>query len=125
MARNTAEWTAESGRDAGKVFFITEMPPRKRALLIAKVLLAIGDKMPTEVTSYGIDGVIDWAKSMGIQALLSIDPEIMLNHADELLTGVKIKNESGDFEPLTEDSIDETGTLLSLYMQVYAVNVFF
>lgn len=110
MARKTAKVQIDAeGRDKGKWFLITEMPPRQAEKWATRALLALGRggqaEMPVgyseELAAMGMAGIA----SLGIRALTSIsyaDAEPLL---DEILTCVSFIPDPSIIDQTTREPV--------------------
>lgn len=123
MARKVSEYTVETeGRDKGKVFVLTEMPAAQAEKWAMRAILAAAKS--------GID--IGNAAGMGMQGVAILGISAMTNMAwdeaepllDEMMTCVKIKEQSGARELFSED-IEEVSTRFQLRRAVLELHVGF
>lgn len=143
MARKTKIVTIDAeGRDRGKSYLITEMPPRQSEKWATRALLAIGrgaraetsPDMRDELQRSGMAGIA----ALGIQALTSIafdDAEPLMDEMLECVTFVpdktKIDQMSAATPPLPitraliEEDIEEVSTLSLLRSEVLEVHLGF
>lgn len=139
MARKTKIVTIErEGRDRGKSFLLTEMPPRQAEKWATRALLAIGRgarseasaDMKEELQGAGMAGIA----ALGVQALTSIafdDAEPLMDEMLECVTFVPDPSKLDQMTraPITrgliEEDIEEVGTLALLRSEVLEVHLGF
>jgi hypothetical protein len=121
--RKTATVTIDKdgGRDAGKVFIITEMPASRAERWATRAILALGRA--------GIDfpegsGMAELA-SVGIKALANLDFRDAEQLMDEMMGCVKIQRDPKKpmmvFD-LIEEDIEEVKTRFKLKMEVFTLH---
>lgn len=120
----------DGGRDAGKVFVITEMPAMQGEKWAARALIAAtraGINIPENILGSGFAGVA----ILGIQALPTINFYDVEPLMDEMFKCIKIRpNPAASFaRPLIEngtgDDIEEIGTRILLRKEVLALHMDF
>ena len=124
MARKEASFTAESGRDKGKQFLITEMSASQAENWAIKVILAIGNagiEIPEGLVSQGMAGLM----TMGYLNLLKIPFEAAKPLLDEMMTCIQIIPSANIKRPLIEDDIEEVTTRLQLRKAVWSLHMDF
>jgi hypothetical protein len=128
MARKTLQVVIDAeGRDKGKVFLITEMPPRQAEKWATRALLALGRggnvDMPADFREDLEDMGMVGIAALGVRALTSIpfdDAEPLLDEmmaCVSVIPDVKIVDQTSR-EPiaraLIDSDIEEVGTLFRL-----------
>jgi len=124
MARKEATFTAESGRDKGKQFHITEMSASQAESWAFRVLLAIGNagiEVPEGLAEQGMAGLM----AVGYMNLLKIPYEAAKPLLDEMMSCVQIVPSAGIKRPLIEDDIEEVTTRLQLRKAVWNLHMDF
>ena len=136
MARKTKIVTiGEEGRDKGKHFLITEMPPRQSEKWAARVLFAIAksggdDREAEEVANAGMAGLA----AVGLRSITRLDFADAEPLLDEMLTCVSYvgdlnRIDQGTGKPLARDiladDIEEVATLLTLRSEVIEIHTGF
>jgi hypothetical protein len=118
---------ADEGRDKGKVFVLTEMPPSRSEKWALKALLALaksGVEMPAGVAESGFAGVA----VMGVKALSGLsfaDAEPLM---DEMFGCIEIRPDPRNpdvVRPLIEDDIEEIVTRVKLRVRVLELHMGF
>ena len=138
--RNTQPFTVEAaGRDKGKVFLLTEMPPFQAEKWAARAFLALlesGVQIPEEVVAAGVEGLASEAGVAAIFASLfgglgKVRWEALEPLLHEMMTCVRVmpdpeKNPrfSRDLNPAADD-IEEVKTLFSLRAAVVKLHTGF
>jgi hypothetical protein len=131
MPRRVIEYTAQHGRDKGKVFVITEMPADQAERWATRALLALangGAKVPDEVLDAGMAGVAAHMAGVAIVAIRSLQG---LSYAavedllDEMMDCVQHKpmGAAGSLAPMPlmkgiNCQIEEVRTFFDLRVQV-------
>ena len=124
MARKTTEVKGFHGRDAGKVYVITEMDAvaaEKWAWRATMALGRAGTPIPPEAVGMGMAAIL----TLGVDALLRadfVDAEPLL---DEMLECVKFKAEAGVIRDRFPGDIEEVQTLLFLRNEVFELHTGF
>lgn len=123
MARKVSEYTVETeGRDKGKVFVLTEMPAAQAEKWAMRVLLAAARS--------GFD--VGHTVGMGMQGVALLGLSALANMAwdeaepllDEMMTCVRIKEQSGAREVFSDD-IEEVVTRFDLRKAVLDLHISF
>jgi hypothetical protein len=126
------------GRDTGKTYLITEMPPRVGEKWAARALFALGKaghgEMPEgyreELERAGMAGIA----AIGVRALTSMDFADAEPLLDEMLTCVTFVPDPGKIDQTTmkpiartliESDIEEISTILTLRSEVLEVHTGF
>lgn len=125
MALNSKTITIEKGRDAGKMFVVTEMPVTKadnwamRAMFaLANAGIDIGDVSP----SMGMMGI----GQVAIKALANIRAEVGIPLLNELLDCAQIVPSGGNARQIEMDSdIQDITTLLLLRKEALVIHIGF
>lgn len=123
MARRVSEYRVETeGRDKDKVFVLTEMPSNQAEKWAMRALMAaaragvdIGD-----TAGMGMQGVA----MLGVAALTTMSWDEAEPLLDEMMTCVKIKEQSGVREIFSDD-IEEVSTRFLLRKAVFELHVGF
>jgi len=124
MARKEATFIADSGRDNGKTYLITEMPASQAESWAFRVILAVGNagiEIPEGLASQGMAGLM----AVGYMNLLKIpyaSAEPLLN---EMMGCVQYAPSTTMKRPLIEDDIEEVSTRLSLRKAVWNLHMDF
>lgn len=124
MARKEATFIAESGRDKGKQFHITEMSASQAENWAIRVILAVGNagiEIPEGLASQGMAGLL----AIGYMSLLKIPFESAKPLLDDMMTCVQICPMQGVKRPLIEDDIEEVTTRLQLRKAVWNLHTDF
>ena len=127
MARRTDTFVATVGRDAGKHFFLTELPASQAEKWAARAFLAMaksGLEIPDGIAEMGLAGIA----AMGLKALGGMSFEVAGPLLDEMFTCVRIIPDPKHPEVvrvLIEDDIEEIGTRLQLRKAVFGLHVDF
>jgi len=114
----------DAGRDKGKVFRLTEMPPRRSEAWACRALLALGkngmyvsDELLADAANSGMAGLHALVARSGLAALMRADFSDIEPLMDEMLTCVETVEKAAT-RPLTEDDVEEIATLLHLRKEV-------
>lgn len=127
MARRIASFTASAGRDAGKVFRITEMPADQAERWAVKAFLAAakgGITLPDSAAESGFAGIAQ----AGFAMLANMSPELAFDLLDEMMARVQIQPNPAKPEVvrgLVSDDIEEVITRLQLRKAVFDLHVDF
>lgn len=136
MARKTNLVTiTEEGRDKGRHYLVTEMPPRQSEKWASRVLFAIaksgGDNREAEeVAKSGMAGLA----AVGLRSLTRMDFSDAEPLMDEMLSCVQFVGDPNRVDqatgkayarPLAEDDIEEVATLLALRSEVIQLHTGF
>lgn len=127
MARRIATFTASTGRDAGKVFRITEMPADQAERWAVKAFLAAakgGVALPEAAAESGFAGIAQ----MGFSMLANMPPELAFELLDEMMACVQYQPNPAKPEVvrgLIADDIEEVMTRLQLRKAVFDLHVDF
>lgn len=127
MARRIATFTASTGRDAGKVFRITEMPANQAERWAVKAFLAAakgGITLPETAADSGFAGIAQ----MGFSMLANMPPELAFELLDEMMACVQYQPNPAKPEVvrgLIADDIEEVMTRLQLRKAVFDLHVDF
>ena len=128
MARKVRDYTinsgtAETNRDYGKTFRITEMSAaaaEEWAVDAIQGLTRAGVELPDDVKEAGIVGIA----VLGFKALSGIPTDVLRSLMDRMMACVQIK-EPALVRSLTEDDIEEVATRLKLRQEVFELHVNF
>jgi len=124
MARKEATFTAESGRDKGKSFLITEMAASQAESWAIRVILAVGNagiEIPDGLASQGMAGLM----AVGYMNLLKIPYEAAKPLLEEMMGCVQYAPSVTVKRPLIEDDIEEVTTRLSIRKAVWNLHMDF
>lgn len=127
MARRIATFTASTGRDAGKVFRITEMPADQAERWAVKAFLAAakgGVTLPEAAAESGFAGIAQ----MGFSMLANMPTELAFELLDEMMACVQYQPNPAKPEVvrgLIADDIEEVMTRLQLRKAVFDLHVDF
>jgi hypothetical protein len=128
MARKVLKYkVTDIGRDAGKVFVITEMPARKGHQWATRALFAVmnaGVEIPDNIASAGFAGIA----AIGLKALGKVPAYAAEPLLDELLACVEIMPDPGRPEVtrgLIDDDMEEVKTIFMLQKEVLNLHVTF
>lgn len=127
MARKTKQLTIDAeGRDAGKIFLLTEMPASRAEKWATRALLAMarsGEDISQDAIKAGFLAVM----LVGVHKLLSMDFADAEPLLDEMMACVEALpgGPGGVARPLIEDDIEEVSTRLLLRSEVLELHVGF
>lgn len=127
MARRVVAFTATAGRDAGKVFRLTEMPAAQAEKWAVKAFLAAakgGIQLPENIAESGFAGVAQ----VGMGMLANLPPELAFELLDEMMQCVQYQPSPAKPEivrGLIEDDIEEVATRIQLRKAVFELHVDF
>ena len=128
MARNTINYTVDSGRDKGKVFVLTEMDAFRAESWAARALLAVlkGGQLdlPDGFEKTGMAGMAE----LGLKALAGLSWEDAQPLLNEMLECVQIMPDPSKAylsRPLIKEDIEDVSTLLKLRAEVWKLHVGF
>ena len=127
MARRVMTFTATTGRDAGKVFRITEMPAAQAEKWAVKAFLAAakgGIQLPDNAADSGFAGVAQ----AGFAMLSNMPSEMAFDLLDEMMACVQFQPNPAKPEVvrgLVDDDIDEVMTRIQLRKAVFDLHVDF
>jgi len=123
MARKESTFTASSGRDAGKQYFIREMPASQAERWAIRVILAAGNagiEIPPDLAAQGMQGLL----AVGYMNLLKIPFESAGPLLDEMMACVQ-RVESSITRPLLENDIEEVATRFQLRKAIFVLHTDF
>lgn len=125
MARKTQQFrVADTGRDQGKVFVLTEMPASQAEKWAMRAFLSMaqaGTDIPDEVAALGFAGIV----RLGVNALAKIPFAQAEPLMDEMMGCVQIMpspSNPGIVRPLVEDDIEEIATRLKIRAAVLSLH---
>lgn len=124
MARKEATFVADSGRDKGKTFHITEMSASQAENWAIRVILAVGNagiEIPDGLASQGMAGLM----AVGYMSLLKIPFESAKPLLDDMMTCVQYAPSPNLKRPLIEDDIEEVSTRLQLRKAIWNLHMDF
>ena len=124
MARKQASFVAQTGRDQGKEFLITEMSATQAENWAFRVILAIGNagiEIPDNLASQGMAGLM----AVGYMNLLKIPFDAAKPLLDEMMGCVQIVPSANIKRPLIEDDIEEVKTRLLIRKAIWDLHMDF
>ena len=124
MARKETTFVAETGRDLGKKFLITEMSASQAENWAFQVILAIGNagiEIPEGLASQGMSGLM----AIGYMNLIKIPFDAAKPLLDEMMNCVQIIPSANIKRKLVEEDIEEVGTRLQLRKSVWNLHMDF
>jgi hypothetical protein len=124
MARKQASFVAQTGRDQGKEFLITEMSATQAENWAIKAVLAIGNagiEIPDNLVSQGMAGLV----AVGYMNLLKIPFDAAKPLLDEMMGCVQFIPSPNIKRPLIEDDIEEVSTRLALRKAIWNLHMDF
>lgn len=124
MARKQASFVAQTGRDQGKEFLITEMSATQAENWAIKVVLAIGNagiEIPDNLVSQGMAGLV----AVGYINLLKIPFDAAKPLLDEMMGCVQFIPSPNIKRLLIEDDIEEISTRLALKKAIWNLHMDF
>ena len=124
MARKEASFVAQTGRDKGKEFLITEMSATQAENWAIKAVLAIGNagiEIPDNLVSQGMAGLV----AVGYMNLLKIPFDAAKPLLDEMMGCVQFIPSPNIKRPLIEDDIEEVSTRLALRKAIWNLHMDF
>ena len=124
MARKETTFVAETGRDLGKQFLITEMSASQAENWAFQVILAVGNagiEIPEGLASQGMAGLM----AIGYMNLLKIPFDAAKPLLDEMMNCVQIIPSANIKRKLVEEDIEEVGTRLQLRKSVWNLHMDF
>ena len=124
MARKQASFVAQTGRDQGKEFLITEMSATQAENWAIKAVLAIGNagiEIPDTLVSQGMAGLV----AVGYMNLLKIPFDAAKPLLDEMMGCVQFIPSPNVKRFLIEDDIEEVSTRLALRKAIWNLHMDF
>ena len=124
MARKETTFVAETGRDLGKQFLITEMSASQAENWAFQVILAVGNagiEIPEGLASQGMAGLM----AIGYMNLLKIPFDAAKPLLDEMMNCVQIIPSANIKRKLVEEDIEEVATRLQLRKSVWNLHMDF
>jgi len=121
MARQTKEIEIESGRDAGKVFVITEMAAADAEWWAFRALQAVAGADADLL----MGAPLQQMAANGIKMLAKADPSKVKPLFDEMMSCVSVKIPSGQTRKLLSTDIEDLSTRLKLRTEVIELHVGF
>jgi len=124
MARKETTFVADTGRDTGKQFLITEMSASKAENWAFRVILAIGNagiEIPEGLAAQGMSGLL----AIGYMNLLKIPFEAAEPLLNEMMDCVQIIPSVNVKRKLFEDDIEEVITRLQLRKSIWDLHMDF
>jgi len=139
MARRVEIFTVSAeGRDKGKSFLLTEMPPRQAEKWATRALLAFArsgkndmpDEFKEDMQRTGMAGIA----AIGLRAITTIDFNDAEPLLDEMMTCVTFIPDMSKIDqmsrqpivrPMIEDDIEEVATILQLRSEVIELHLGF
>ena len=136
--RKTLTYTASAGRDAGKIFLITEMAARPAHKWATRALFAVmnaGLEVPDEYKDAGFAGLAAVVSSgdtqllaMFIRTLGKLDVAVAMPLLDELLDCVEIIPDPSNpnvKRKMWDEDIEEVSTIFALQKEVLVLHMGF
>lgn len=124
MARKESSFVAETGRDQGKTYHLTEMSASQAESWAIRVILAVGNagiEIPDGLASQGMAGLM----AVGYMNLLKIPFEAAKPLLDEMMGCIQFVPSPTIKRPLIEDDIEEVKTRLELRKAVWNLHMDF
>ena len=124
MARKEASFVAQTGRDKGKEFLITEMSATQAENWAIKAVLAIGNagiEIPDTLVSQGMAGLV----AVGYMNLLKIPFDAAKPLLDEMMGCVQFIPSPNVKRFLIEDDIEEVSTRFALRKAIWNLHMDF
>jgi len=124
MARKETTFIADTGRDIGKQFLITEMSASKAENWAFRVILAIGNagiEIPEGLASQGMSGLL----AIGYMNLLKIPFDSAKPLLDEMMTCVQFLPSQNVKRSLMEEDIEEVATRFKLRKAIWDLHMDF
>jgi len=124
MARKETTFIADTGRDTGKQFIITEMSASQAENWAFRVILAVGNagiEIPDGLASQGMAGLM----AIGYMNLLKIPFDAAKPLLDDMMGCVQIVPSSSIRRALIEEDIEEVVTRLQLRKAVWSLHMDF
>ena len=124
MARKETTFVADTGRDTGKQFLITEMSASQAENWAFRVILAIGNagiEIPEGLAAQGMSGLL----AIGYMNLLKIPFEAAEPLLNEMMDCVQIIPSVNVKRKLFEDDIEEVITRLQLRKSIWDLHMDF
>ena len=124
MARKETTFIADTGRDTGKQFIITEMSASQAESWAFRVILAVGNagiEIPEGLASQGMAGLM----AIGYMNLLKIPFDAAKPLLDDMMGCVQIVPSSSIRRALIEEDIEEVVTRLQLRKAVWSLHMDF
>ena len=124
MARKETTFVADSGRDTGKTFLITEMSASQAENWAFRVILAIGNagiEIPEGLAAQGMSGLM----AVGYMNLLKIPFNDAKPLLDEMMSCVQIMPSPNLKRALIEEDIEEVVTRLQLRKEIWSLHTSF
>ena len=124
MARKETTFIADTGRDTGKQFIITEMSASQAESWAFRVILAVGNagiEIPEGLASQGMAGLM----AIGYMNLLKIPFDAAKPLLDDMMGCVQIVPSSSIRRALIEEDIEEVVTRLQLRKAVWSLHIDF
>jgi hypothetical protein len=125
MARKQANVTIDgNGRDAGKVFVLTELSAAAAETWAGRALFAMlnaGVEIPDNIAQAGLAGIA----ALGINALTKLPFDAAKPLLDEMFECVKIQPSPNVVRALVDDDIEEVLTRLTLRREILKLHIDF
>ena len=121
MTRKVITFTSTDGRDAGKVFQITEMPASKAEKWATRALLAMarnGVDIPDDIASSGLAGIAAFT----IKAICGMSFEEAEPLLDEMFGCIQFVTSADIVRKLMEQDIEEIATRVKLRKEVFKLH---
>jgi hypothetical protein len=128
MARKVVDWAAGSGRDAGKVFRITEMPAfraEKWAIKALQALMSTGVELPDDINDAPAANLV----RTGLKALAAAPFDVVEPLLDEMLTCIKLIPDPAranvERAVMWDIDVEEAQTIIMLRKEVLDIHLGF
>lgn len=135
MARNLKEIVVSEGRDAGKHYLLREMSARQGEWWAARMLSAMarsGVDVPDNVLESGMAGIYALGVKMVLSALGLPDAKPLLDEMFDACVSIipdpskpTITRGAGGIAALTDDDIEDIGTLMMLRKEILGLHIDF
>jgi hypothetical protein len=125
MARKQANVTIDgNGRDAGKVFVLTELSAAAAETWAARAMFAMlnaGVEIPDNIAQAGLAGIA----ALGVNALSKLSFDAAKPLLDEMFDCVQIQPSPKVVRALVDDDIEDVSTRLVLRREIFKLHIDF
>jgi hypothetical protein len=125
MARKQANITIDgNGRDAGKVFVLTELSAAAAETWAARAMFAMlnaGVAIPDNIAQAGLAGIA----ALGVNALSKLSFDAAKPLLDEMFDCVQIQPSPKVVRALVDDDIEDVSTRLVLRREIFKLHIDF
>jgi hypothetical protein len=125
MARKQANVTIDgNGRDAGKVFVLTELSAAAAETWAARAMFAMlnaGVAIPDNIAQAGLAGIA----ALGVNALSKLSFDAAKPLLDEMFDCVQIQPSPKVVRALVDDDIEDVSTRLVLRREIFKLHIDF